>query len=69
VYSTSCVSIRIANEVTQVMTEDKLQFGDIFLNETVVRMFVPAFVISYVHHMFYVNLFSSWNFVQCFCIL
>jgi hypothetical protein len=51
------------------MTKDKLEIGDIFLNETVVRLFVLAFVISYVHHMFYLNLFSSWNFVQCFCIL
>jgi hypothetical protein len=68
VYSTSCVSVRVANDVTQVMTEDKLQFGDIILNEKVVRMFVPAFI-SYAHHMFYVNLFSSWNFVQCFYIL
>ena len=68
-YSTSCVSRRIVNDVTQVMTKDKLEIGDIFLNETVVRLFVLAFVISYVHHMFYLNLFSSWNFVQCFCIL
>ena len=58
-HSTSCVSVCIANDVTQVMTEDKLQFDGVFLNETVVRMFVPAFVISYVHRMFYVNLFSS----------